>query len=340
MTLVGLRVGARAKFEQADRMFFDREGLEMATRQLVADYRAQRFSAFSSIVDLCCGIGGDSISLGRNARVCAVDLDRDRLEMARLNCAVVQVEADFVQADAEQFEPIAEAVFLDPSRRLPGKGGRTRIRATAAYAPPLSIVDAIRTRISAVAIKVAPGVPEEELPTDGEVEFISADGQCREGIIYYGELMTAPRRATVLPGPHSLVDTGGQAGAVAPPGGYIYDPDPAVVRSHLIDPLARRLSAWKLDPQIAYLSGDCAVEFPFARCYRVMHWRPFNLKNLRRHLLTEGLRPTTIKKRRFPIQPTGLQRLLRLPNAGQPVTLIATRIDERPVVAVCEPVLF
>ena len=260
MTLVGLRVAARSKFARADAMFFDREGLEMATRQPVADYRAQRFAAYRSIVELCCGIGGDTLSLGRNARVCAVDLNRDRLEMARLNCADAGIEADFVQADAERFEPVAEAVFLDPSRRNGRGGGASRIRATAAYAPPLSVVAAIRTRIDAVAVKVAPGVPEQELPDDGEVEFVSADGQCREGVIYYGELATASRRATVLPGPHSLVDAGGESVAVAPPGDYIYDPDPAVVRAHLIDPLARLLSAWKLDPQIAYLSGDGAVE--------------------------------------------------------------------------------
>jgi len=152
--------------------------------------------------------------------------------------------------------------------------------------------------------------------------------------------VTASRRATVLPGPHSLVAAAGEAVAVAPLGGYVYDPDPAVVRSHLIDPLARLLAAWKLDPQIAYLSGDRAVETPFARCYRVLHWQPFNLKSLRRLLLKEGLRPTAIKKRRFPIQPSEFQRLLRLRGKGQPVTLVATRIDERPVVAVCEPVLF
>ena len=260
--------------------------------------------------------------------------------MARLNCAIAGVEADFVQAAAEQFEPTAEAVFLDPSRRRDGRDGADRIRSTKAYSPPLSIVDAIRARVGAVAIKVAPGVPEEELPSDCEVEFISADGQCREGVVYFGDLVTASRRATVLPGPHSLVAAAGEAVAVAPLGGYVYDPDPAVVRSHLIDPLARLLAAWKLDPQIAYLSGDRAVETPFVRCYRVLHWQPFNLKSLRRLLLKEGLRPTAIKKRRFPIQPSEFQRLLRLRGKGQPVTLVATRIDERPVVAVCEPVLF
>ena len=113
-----------------------------------------------------------------------------------------------------------------------------------------------------------------------------------------------------------------------------------VVRAHLIDELAGALEAWKLDPQIAYLSGDRTVDTPFARCYRVLRHVPFNLKSLRRLLGREGWRPTAIKKRRFPITPDELERLLRLEGTGEPVTLIATRIAERPVVAVCEPVVF
>ena len=340
LTLVGLRVAARAKFERADEMFFDRQGLEMATRQPVAEYRASRLQAFGTIVDLCCGIGGDTLAFARQARVCAVDLDRARLEMARLNCAVAGLDAHFVRADAEAFEPAGDALFLDPARRRDLGAGGGRIRAPTAYSPPLSIVDILRRRVGAVAVKVAPGVPEAELPADAEVEFISSQGQCREGVVYYGPLATARRRATLLPGPHSLVDSGGAAIEVGPPGAYLYDPDPAVVRSHLIDPLARLLGAWKLDPQVADLSGSHPVESVFARCYRVLHQIPFNLKRLRSFLVREGLRPTAIKKRRFPIQPPDFQRLLRLQGEGKPVTLIATRIDDRPFVAVCEPLQF
>ena len=41
-----LRPKARAKFDRADRMYFSREALEMATSEAVARYRAGRFAPF------------------------------------------------------------------------------------------------------------------------------------------------------------------------------------------------------------------------------------------------------------------------------------------------------
>ena len=77
------------------------------------------------------------------------------------------------------------------------------------YSPPLSFVRELRRFPPAVAVKVSPAIDEAELPTDCEVEFISAGQQCREGVLYFGPLGSASRRATVLPGPHSLVSTPG-----------------------------------------------------------------------------------------------------------------------------------
>ena len=64
VALAQLRRRARDKFSLADRMFFDREGLEMASRQEIARYRAWRLRYCEVILDLCCGIGGDLLELG------------------------------------------------------------------------------------------------------------------------------------------------------------------------------------------------------------------------------------------------------------------------------------
>ena len=80
---VDLRRRATAKFTHADRMFFTRIGLEQATDEWVAAYKASRFTtqrAGSSstpgvFADLCCGIGGDLFALAQNAT--AIGIDRD-----------------------------------------------------------------------------------------------------------------------------------------------------------------------------------------------------------------------------------------------------------------------
>lgn len=333
LALVQLRQAAREKFSLADHMYFDREGLEMASREEISAYRAARFQGCQTVADLGCGIGGDLLGLAARCRVQAIELDRLRLEMARLNLQAAGLDAAFIQADLRHFPIRADGVFLDPARRHEGR----RVRSAEDYSPPLSFVQQLRRATPAVAVKVSPAIDEAEIPSDCEVEFISAGHQCREGVLYFGPLASAGRRATILPGPHTLIAAPGPSVPVAPPGNVLYDPDPALVRAHLLDELASRLDAWKLDPQIAYLSGDIFTPTPFARGYRVLTCLPFHLKRLRQFLTQEGLFPAEIKKRRFPIEPQELRQLLNLPAQGQGVTLILTRIADRPSVFICVP---
>ncbi len=342
---IELRLHAREKFSHAMHMYFDREGLEMATREEVARYRATRFAGCDSVVDLCCGIGGDTLALAAHSRVISVDTDPLRLEMARMNGAAIGLDADrllFVRADADGFNARAEAAFIDPARR---KSGR-RVRAAEAYCPPLSSLEKLRRTIPLVAVKLAPGIRPGDLPDDAEVEFISSAGQCREALLSFPPLARVHRRATVLPGPHFLEEDAarGPAAVVDSPGAYLHDPDPSVVRAGLIDRLAALLDAWKLDPGTAYLTSDSGAVSPFAQVFRVLWDMPFNIKNLKRNLSQHGLRAEEIKKRHFPIEPEEMRRLLGVkPRKRQPdgaasrsVTLILTRIAQRPHAFVCE----
>ncbi|MGH7139964.1 MAG: hypothetical protein ACREHD_29850, partial [Pirellulales bacterium] len=56
---VELRRRARLKFIYAERMFFTPVGLEQATDEWIAAYKASRFLSNEPVIDLCCGIGGD-----------------------------------------------------------------------------------------------------------------------------------------------------------------------------------------------------------------------------------------------------------------------------------------
>ena len=122
---------------------------------------------------------------------------------------------------------------------------------------------------------------------------------------------------------------------LASPGTYLYEPDPAVIRAQLVATLADQIGAAQLDRTIAYLTADRAVATPFARCWRVLEWLPFNLKRLRARLTALDAGPVTVKKRGSPLDTDALAR--QLSGAGEhTLVVVLTRMRDQPVALICE----
>jgi hypothetical protein len=337
-----LRREAAAKFSRAEQMYFTRPALEQATAEPVARHRAARFHAAGaeSIADLGSGIGGDALALAAQSQVIGIDRDRLRLAMARENVAAYGHGARFqpLQADLETLPPLpVDGFFFDPARR--DERGR-RIYSVADYRPPLSLVERWLARVrQGGAVKISPGVDYDELPPDAEVEFISLAGDVREALLWYGELHSgARRRATVLPAGATLTerDRDGAAVPLSDPLEYLYEPDGAVIRAHLVEALAQRLGAAKIDDDIAYLTASHAQNSPFARCYRLEAALPFQLKRLRSWLREHDVGQVTVKKRGSPLEPQALQRQLRLQGTRSAI-LFLTHVRAVPYVLVGQP---
>lgn len=337
------RLAAREKFgEMAGAMLLDDEALQMASAAPVAQHRASRFAEGESVADVACGIGGDSLALGRRGPVVATDLDVTRAWMARHNAACAGLADRVVVARADAGHPASRcsALFADPARRQGGPSGR-RVRHGSDYSPSLAQIVALRAQVDSLAIKVSPALDESQLPaTVDEVEYVSWRGQCREAVLWFGPPATTRRRATVIDGGTLTWDQQAPPMVeVGPPGAFLYDPDPAVVRSHLVGVLAGQLDANLLAEQVAYLTSATETLTPFARCFRVRAQVPFGLRRLRDCLDQEGWRPTEILRRRFPVEPAALRRDLRGAgsNGSEPVSLVCTRVAEQAVVFICDP---
>ena len=337
-----LRQRAERKFSRAAEMFFTRDGLEQATAEPVAAHRAARFAAAGArtVADLGCGIGSDALALaGAGADVVAIDRDPLRLLMAKANAAVYGLteRLALVQADLLALPPLpVDAFFFDPGRRAGGgpRGAPSRrLHTGAAYQPPLSLFDAWRQIVPQGAAKVSPGIDYAELPADVEVEIVSLAGEVKEAVLWCGELRTAARRATLLPGGHTLSGDAGESAPVAAPRAYLYEPDGAVIRAHLVARLATRIDATLIDPQIAYLTADVAQPTPFARVFAIDDHFPFQLKRLRAYLRQRGVGRVTIKKRGSPLEPEALRQALRLRGENEAV-LFLTQVMGRHTVLI------
>jgi len=331
MSQASLRAAARTKFgDDAARMYFTAEGLEQSTRREVAAHRAARIALAvgaparrGSVLDLGCGIGGDLAALARaGATVAGVDLDPLRVAVAGANLAALGLPGAVQQADGTTLDlsPF-DVVFADPARR----SARGRTFDVDAYTPPWTFVERLLT--GSAVVKVAPGVPHDRVPSGVEAEWVSFTGEVKEAVLWSPDLAVVRRRATLVApqGLATLTDEDDPGDAeVRPVGGYLYEPDGAVVRAGLVTAVADRLDGGLLDEHIAYVTTDRPAATPYARGYEVLETLPYQEKQLKAALRDRGVGRLTIKKRGVAVVPEQLRKRLAL-RGSEEATIVLTR---------------
>jgi SAM-dependent methyltransferase len=329
LTQAELRVRAADKFGAlAASMYFTPDGLEQATRLSVATHRAARLTAFgaSTVVDLGCGIGGDLVAFARAGLTAAgVDLDPVRVAVAEANLAALGLPGAVVVADALEVDVAPfEVAFADPARR----SGRGRTFTPEAWTPPWSFAESLLA--GDACVKTAPGIPHELVPAGVEAEWVSDHGEVKEAALWGGRLATAARRATVIRdgGLATLTEEDDPGADVVPLGGFLYEPDGAVIRAGLVTAVAAGVRGGLLDRRIAYVTSEDSFRTPFAQGYRVLEELPYREKQLRAALRERGVGRLTIKKRGVDVVPDQLRKRLAL-TGHEEATIVLTRVSDQ-----------
>ncbi|KRB78086.1 methyltransferase [Nocardioides sp. Root190] len=341
LTQVELRGRAVAKFgDLAPLLYFTPDGLEQATRVRVARHRAGRAAAFGagSLVDLGCGVGGDLMAAAGAGIVCAgVDLDPVRVAVAGANLAALGLAGAVQVADATTLDHSGfDLAFADPARRS-GAGRTFRVED---WTPPWSWVQGLLARDACV--KVAPGIPHGLIPPGVEAEWVSDGGEVKEAALWSGRTATVARRATVI-GDGGLAtltdedDPGAEAIGTRAVGGFLHEPDGAVIRAGLVTAVASAVGGRLVDPKIAYVTADSHVPTPFARSYRVIEELPYREKALRAALRERGIGRLTIKKRGVDVVPETLRKRLALSGDAE-ATIVLTRVAGEGTALLVDPV--
>jgi hypothetical protein len=314
------------------------------------------------VADLCCGIGGDLAALAVTGeapggpparRVLAVDRNPVHARLARHNAAVYAAGSaagtgalaagaldggttaasrgvHAVVADVRDIRMTGiDAVFIDPARR--DGGGRFR---SGVYEPPLDWCLSLAASVPAVCVKAAPGLDTSIVPGDWEAEFIADGRDLKEAVLWSPALASGSRRATILPGGHAMVACPGAPVDIRDPGAYLLDPSPAVTRAGLVEDLARQLGAWKIDPQIAFLSTASQVTTPFARTLIVVDSAPWTEKRFAARLRELGVGAADLRRRGLAGDVEQIRRRLRL-HGPHHATVVLTRVRDKPWGLIC-----
>jgi len=327
--LLHQRHHARAKFSRAARMFFTRETLEQATSEQVSFFKAKHYFAGEECVDLCCGAGGSTIGMAREAAaVTACDIDPLHLKMAEKNVEVYDglQACTFLRLDVTEEIPPGRVYHFDPSRRESGiRAGLSEI-----YVPPLSTVERILDRSPDVVVKVSPlFFIEQNAPYSADV--ISFRGEVKEILLCHGRFRRDGTRAVLLPEEEILcagspVEEGEGTGVH----GYIYDPDPAVVKAGMVPVLAARLGLEVIVPGVRYLTSDRLVASPWVKPFAVEEVFPFSYRHVNRYLKRKGIGRISVKCKDSPVKAVSITKKIK-PRGKEEAALfyIEREEDER-----------
>ncbi|HVX85657.1 MAG TPA: hypothetical protein VH253_12820, partial [Phycisphaerae bacterium] len=210
LTLCQLQPKAAQKFPSlhaaAGFIFATPEALEQATDELLATHKAARFAPALSpntpIIDLCSGIGGDSLPLANIAPTTAIDLSEPRTTCLRLNAqSLPPTHPLTIQTnDITTHSPftIHHSLFhIDPARRHAGR----RSHQYADLLPGPAFLATLISHHPGGAIKLSPAVDFESLPP-GHIELLSHSGAVLQAVLYTGALAQQfppdTRTATIL----------------------------------------------------------------------------------------------------------------------------------------------
>lgn len=338
--IASARAHAPQKFSDGATLWFTRTALEQASHQRISQHRVSQLTGVTCIADICCGCGGDLFALASVAPCIAVDTDATRLALAHANMQQRQLHdrVTFVQADATTYTipDHVDMVFFDPGRRANGK----RLLHHDDYQPPLALANGWRRPGRVVAIKCAPGLDYDQLPfaPPYAIECVSLNGELRETVVWLDAPFAWHHRATILDDTQvwQLDDTATHPPiACTPPTTYLYEPDSAIIRAGLVQPLAHHLGATMLDPHIAYLTSNHYRATPLARCWRVVHHLPFSERAIAQALRQYGAGAVTVKKRGSPVDSDALAKRLSRSN-GVPFVVVLTRVAGAHTAIVCQ----
>ncbi len=301
-------------------LYLTRDGLEQATRPSVSRWRAARFLAAGArtVWDLGCGLALDTLAM-RDAGIAVTAVEKDPVTalFAAANLGTGVVVGD-VSTLRDEVPPDA-GVFLDPARRTT----RGRSWDIADLRPSWDVVEPYLDGRRVACVKLGPGVPYRILPDQAETVWVSERGDLVEAAVWAGPGSAPGRRSALLLPDGVGLEATSDTPEVGPVRGWLYEPDPAVIRAGAVGALAAALAATAVAPGVAYLTAEELRPTLYATAFEVLDRLPYRERGLRAWVRGAQVGTLEIKKRGLDVDPAVLRRRLA-PKGPNSATLVLT----------------
>ncbi len=329
---------AREKLELPDGCIFMGAALEQASSMHAAALHAELLGERGSVVEICGGIGSDSVAIAKRAGLLAcIEADPIVARMLQHNLRACGVENATVLCDKAEdrrswissLNP--DAIFADPSRRSAG----ARTLRTELYSPSLDFLKAL-SRLHPMLVKASPASTVDD--AHWKKIFVAVGNECKEQLLLHGfeqpdcSVMDAASGERWIP---SNCET-----PFIREERFLIEPHNAIIRSGFVRDYFFEHNALPLDPKIAYgIANDLPTSTRWHDVFRIMEIFPFNKKHLQKKIYEYNFSSVTeIKKRGFPLLPEQARSLLKF-KGSNPGVIFLTRKGEQHLVILAERVV-
>jgi len=319
--------------------------LEQTSSEITAKYKASLIGG-SKAIDITGGFGIDAFFIAENfEKLLHCEIDPHLSEIAAHNFKVLEREnietfsgngIDFLETTSERFDWI----YIDPARR-DSYGGKVFLLGQCTPNIPENL-DLFFQKTNNILIKTSPLLDItaglKELAHVTEIHIVSVNNEVKELLwiikkSYSGEILIKSINFLKegVQNFQGVYDDRDEI-PLSLPQKYLFEPNPAVMKSELFSALAAQTGSAKLHPHSHLFTNDVLIDFP-GRRFSVVKIIPYSRKELKKEL---KIKKANITTRNFPKTVETLRKELKISEGGNYYLFFTTNLNNDKIVLVCE----
>ncbi|MDT0687328.1 class I SAM-dependent methyltransferase [Autumnicola psychrophila] len=329
-------------FNAPEILFPPKLNLEQTSSEKTAIYKAEIING-ERLIDITGGFGVDTYCFTKTLReVIYCEMNTELAEIAshnfkKLGAENIEVVTGNGITYLEKNSSESDWIFIDPARR-DNKGGKVfRLQDCLPDVP--KHLELLFSRTDNILIKTSPLLDLkaglEELQNVVEIHIVSVENEVKELLWILKKNSTSEIRIKTInfqkKGDQVFENIRGTEVAdlkYSLPRKFIYEPNPAIMKSGLFAELGRQTQTEKLHPNSHLFTSDEEKDFP-GRIFQIIDVKQFNKKNLKKEFKGEKANITT---RNFPESVSEIRKKFQIKDGGRDYLFFTTNLDNENIV--------
>ncbi|MDT0650984.1 class I SAM-dependent methyltransferase [Autumnicola edwardsiae] len=326
-------------------LFPPKLNLEQTSSEKTAKYKAEIIKG-ERLIDITGGFGVDAYCFSRIfEEVTYCEMNSELAEIAahnfeKLGAEYIHIHTRDGLAYLENNSCKYDWIFIDPARR-DNRGGKVfRLQDCTPNVP--ENLELLFSRADSILIKTSPLLDLkaglDELQHVSEIHIVSVENEVKELLWILTKIANSEVRVKTI----NFQKKGNQTFegilgtyvaeiAYSLPQKFLYEPNPAIMKSGLFETLGQQTGTKKLHKHSHLFTSEEEKEFP-GRIFQITNFKPFNNRNIKKEFKGEK---ANISTRNFPESVSEIRKKFQIKDGGKDYLFFTTNLNNEKIVITC-----